>query len=219
MDVDSLRASSQPTAREVQRSYNDNLELYSTPEQVRASHILLKTAGKKEEEVKAKAEQILKELKAGADFAALAKKYSEDEASAKLGGDVDYFSKGKMDPAFDEAAFKLEPGELSDVVKSQYGFHIIKLTDKKPATTRTLDEVRPQIVDQLSCGAREREGRRPGRDDGEGDFQGERPRQGGSLAPAQGAGVRVLHARGADPRPRARLRRRPPRRSRSSPAT
>jgi peptidyl-prolyl cis-trans isomerase D len=150
VDVDGLRASSRPTAREVQRAYNDSIELYSTPEQVRASHILLKTAGKKEEEVKAKAEQILKEVKAGGDFAALAKKYSEDEGSAKLGGDVDFFAKGRMDPAFEEAAFKLSPGEVSDIVKSQYGFHIIKVTDKKPASTRTLDEVRPQIEDQLS---------------------------------------------------------------------
>jgi peptidyl-prolyl cis-trans isomerase D len=137
VDVDGLRASSRPTAREVQRAYNDSIELYSTPEQVRASHILLKTAGKKEEEVKAKAEQILKEVKAGGDFAALAKKYSEDEGSAKLGGDVDFFAKGRMDPAFEEAAFKLSPGEVSDIVKSQYGFHIIKVTDKKPASTRS----------------------------------------------------------------------------------
>lgn len=150
VDLEGLRASSKPTQREVQRSYTDNLELYSTPEQVRASHILLKTAGKKEEEVKAKAEQVLKELKAGGDFGALAKKYSEDEASAKLGGDLDFFSKGKMVPEFDEAAFKLQPGEMSDVVKTQYGFQIVKVTDKKAASTRTLDQVRPQIVDQLT---------------------------------------------------------------------
>ena len=150
VDVDALRAASRPTAREVERAYNDSIELYSTPEQVRASHILLKTAGKKEDEVKAKAEQILKEVKAGGDFAALAKKYSEDEGSAKQGGDLDFFGKGRMDPAFEEAAFRLQPGEISDVVKSQYGFHIIKVTDKKAASTRTLDEVRPQIEDQLS---------------------------------------------------------------------
>ncbi len=131
VDVDAMRAASRPTAREVERAYNDSIELYSTPEQVRASHILLKTAGKKEDEVKAKAEQILKELKAGGDFAALAKKYSEDEGSAKQGGDLDFFGKGRMDPAFEEAAFELKPGEISDVVKSQYGFHIIKVTDKK----------------------------------------------------------------------------------------
>jgi peptidyl-prolyl cis-trans isomerase D len=151
VDVDAMRATVKPTEREIQRSYNDNIELYSTPEQVRASQILLKTdAKKKEEEVKAKAEQVLKEVKAGGDFAALAKKYSEDEGSAKNGGDVDFFARGRMVPEFDEAAFKLQPGEISDLVKSQYGFHIIKVTDKKAATVRTLDEVRPQIVDQLT---------------------------------------------------------------------
>ncbi|HEX7486979.1 MAG TPA: SurA N-terminal domain-containing protein [Vicinamibacterales bacterium] len=150
VDVDSLRTSSQPTTREVQRAYNDNAELYSTPEQVRASHILLKTAGKKEDEVKARAEQVLKEAKAGGDFAALAKKYSEDEASAKQGGDLDFFSRGKMVPEFDEVAFKLQPGEISDLVKTQYGFHIIEVTDKKAASIRTIDEVRPQLVDQLA---------------------------------------------------------------------
>jgi peptidyl-prolyl cis-trans isomerase D len=150
VDVDALRASVRPTEREVQRSYNDNLELYSTPEQVRASHILFKTAGKNDAEVKAKAEQVLKEVKAGGDFAALAKKYSEDEATAKQGGDLDFFARGRMVPEFDEVAFKLQPGEVSDLVKTQYGYHIIKVTDKKPAAVRTLDEVRPQIVDQLS---------------------------------------------------------------------
>ncbi len=150
VDVDGLRAASRPTAREIERAYNDGIELYSTPEQVRASHILLKTAGKKEDEVKAKADQILKDVKAGGDFAALAKKLSEDEGSAKQGGDLDFFGKGRMDPAFEEAAFRVQPGEISDVVKSQYGFHIIKVTDKKAASTRTLDEVRPQIEDQLS---------------------------------------------------------------------
>ncbi len=150
VDVDGLRASSQPTPREVERSYNDNIELYSTPEQVRASQILFKTAGKKDEEVKAKAEQVLKDIKAGGDFAALAKKYSEDEATAKLGGDLDFFPKGKLAPEIDEAAFKLQPGEVSDLVKAADGYHILKVTDRKPAATRPLDEVRPQIVDQLA---------------------------------------------------------------------
>jgi peptidyl-prolyl cis-trans isomerase D len=150
VDVDQLRGTAKPTEREVQRSYNENAELYSTPEQVRASHILLKTEGKKEEEVKAKAEQLLKAVKSGGDFAEIAKKNSEDEASAKQGGDLDFFARGRMVPEFDEAAFKLQPGEISDLVKSQFGFHIIKVTDKKAATAKTLDEVRPQIVDQLT---------------------------------------------------------------------
>jgi peptidyl-prolyl cis-trans isomerase D len=149
LDIDAVKAKMPVTEREIERSYNDNSELYSTPEQVRASHILFKTNGKNDAEVKAKAEQVLKEAKGGADFAALAKKYSEDEASAKQGGDLDFFAKGKMVPAFDEVAFALEPGQISDLVKTQYGYHIIKVTDKKPASTRSLDEVRAQIADEL----------------------------------------------------------------------
>ncbi len=149
--MEALRGKSQPSSREIERAYNDSLELYSTPEQVRASHILLKTEGKDEAAVKAKAEQVLKEVKApDADFAALATKYSEDEASAKQGGDLDYFARGRMVPEFEQAAFSLEPGKVSELVKTQYGFHIIKVVDKKAASTRTLDEVRPQIQDQLA---------------------------------------------------------------------
>jgi peptidyl-prolyl cis-trans isomerase D len=100
--------------------------------------------------VKAKAEDVLKQAKAGADFAELAKKYSEDEASAKKGGDLDYLQRGRMVPEFDAAAFAMEPGKISDLVKTQYGYHIIKVVDKKAATTRPLAEVRQQIQDQLS---------------------------------------------------------------------
>ncbi len=135
---------------EIERSYNENIEQYSTPEQVRASHILLKTEGKDDAEVKAKAEDLLKQARAGADFAALAKKYSEDEGSAKNGGDLDYFGRGRMVPEFDQAVFAMEPGQISDLVKTQYGYHIIKLVDKKPSTTRPLADVKQQIQDQLS---------------------------------------------------------------------
>lgn len=150
VDMDSLRGRTPVTSREIEKSYNDNIELYSTPEQVRASHILFKTDGKNDAEVKVKAEEVLKEAKAGKDFAELAKQYSQDEASAKNGGDLDYFAKGKMVPEFDAVAFSLEPGQISDLVKTQFGFHIIKVVDKKPATTKTIDEVRPQITDQLA---------------------------------------------------------------------
>ena len=87
---------------DVERAYNNNIEQYSTPEQVRASHILLKTEGKDDAAVKAKAEDVLKQARSGADFAELAKKYSEDEASAKNGGDLDYFGHGRMVPEFDQ---------------------------------------------------------------------------------------------------------------------
>ena len=132
VDIDALRAKIVVPAADIERAYNDNIEQYTTPEQVRASHILLKTEGKDDAAVKAKAEDVLKQAKAGADFAELAKKYSEDEASAKNGGDLDYFGRGRMVPEFDQAAFALQPGQISDLVKTQYGYHIIKLTDKKP---------------------------------------------------------------------------------------
>jgi peptidyl-prolyl cis-trans isomerase D len=149
VDVDALRKGVVVTSREIERYYNDNIELFSTPEQVRASHILFKTEGKDEAAVRAAAEKVLAQAKTGADFAELAKKYSEDESNAKVGGDLDYFARGRMVPAFDEAVFAAEPGLLPTLVKSSYGFHIIKVVDKKAATTRTLDEVKKQISEQL----------------------------------------------------------------------
>lgn len=150
IDIDAMRAKVVVPPADIERAYNTNAEQYSTPEQVRASHILLKTEGKDDATVKAKAEELLKQAKSGADFAELAKKNSEDEASAKNGGDLDYFGRGRMVAEFDQVAFTLEPGHLSDLVKTQYGYHIIKVTDKKNATTRPLADVRQQLNDQLA---------------------------------------------------------------------
>src|SRR5499433_994270 len=150
IDIDAMRARVVIPEADIEREYKNNEEQYSTPEQVRASHILLKTEGKDDAAVKAKAEDLLKQARAGADFAELAKKNSEDEASAKNGGDLDYFGKGRMVPEFDAAVFAMQPGQISDLVKTQYGYHIIKLIDKKPATTRPLAEVRQQLNDQLA---------------------------------------------------------------------
>lgn len=150
VDIDALRAKVVVSPADIERTYNSNLEQYTTPEQVRASHILLKTEGKDDAAVKAKAEDIAKQAKAGADFAELAKKYSEDTDSAKNGGDLDYFGRGRMVPEFEQAVFAMQPGQISDPVKSQFGYHIIKLIDKKAATTRTLAEVKAQITDQLA---------------------------------------------------------------------
>jgi peptidyl-prolyl cis-trans isomerase D len=149
VDQEALRAKASVTGLQIERAYNDNIQQYQTPEQVRASHILLKTEGKDDAAVKKQAEELLAKLKAGADFAELAKQKSEDEASAKKGGDLDYFGRGQMVPEFDSVAFSLEPGQMSDLVKTQYGYHIIKVVDKKPAATKPLAEVRAQIEDQL----------------------------------------------------------------------
>jgi peptidyl-prolyl cis-trans isomerase D len=152
IDADALRAKMSVTQAEVEKQYRDNMATYSTPEQVRASHILLKTKsdGSDDAAVKAKAEGILKQAKApGADFAELAKKYSEDDTNAKNGGDLDFFGRGRMMKEFEDAAWALKPGQISDLVKTSYGYHIIKLTDHKAAAQRTLAEVRPQLEDQL----------------------------------------------------------------------
>jgi peptidyl-prolyl cis-trans isomerase D len=150
VDADAIRAKITVPDADIERAYNDDIEQYSTPEQVRASHILLKTEGKDDAVVKAKAEELLKQARSGADFADLATKNSEDEGSAKNGGDLDYFGKGRMVPEFDQVVFAMEPGQVSDLVKTEFGYHIIKLVDKKPGVTRTLAEVRQQIVDQLA---------------------------------------------------------------------
>jgi peptidyl-prolyl cis-trans isomerase D len=152
VDRDQLRSRITVTPQEVESYYNGNVQQFQTPEQVRASHILLKTEGKDEAAVRKQAEDVLKQAKApGADFAALAKKYSEDDGSKANGGDLDYFTKGRMVPEFEQAAFSLQPGQTSDLVKSQFGFHIIKVVDKKPAATKTLDDVRSQIQETLAA--------------------------------------------------------------------
>jgi len=149
LDRDQAHAKIVVPPADVQRFYNDNLSQYQTPEQIRASHILLNTAGKEEAAVRKQAEALLQQVKTGADFAALATKFSDDAGTKANGGDLDYFSRGRMVPEFETAAFALEPGQTSDIVRTQYGFHIIRVVDKKPAVTRAFDEVRPQIEDQL----------------------------------------------------------------------
>jgi len=127
-----------PSEDDLKNSYEENIANYeSSPEQVRASHILLST---KEEAV-----AVLAELKQGADFAAIAKAKSIDEASKENGGDLDFFARGEMDEAFETASFELDKGQLSDVVESPYGFHIIQVTDKKDAVTASYEEVKRQV--------------------------------------------------------------------------
>ncbi len=150
VDTDAIRSKTVVPAADIERSYNDSLSQYSTPEQIRASHILLKTEGKDDAAVKARAEALLKQAQGGADFAELAKKNSEDEGTAPKGGDLDFFGKGRMVPEFDQAAFALKAGEISPLVKTQYGYHIIKVVDRKEGTTKSLADVRQQINDQLA---------------------------------------------------------------------
>jgi peptidyl-prolyl cis-trans isomerase D len=124
------------------------------PEQAKVSHILIKTPlpgpdGKVDEkgvvEAQKRAEDILKQIKAGAKFEDLAKKYSEDPGSAKEGGSLGWIGKGRTVPEFEKAAFSLPKGQISDLVKSSYGFHIIRVDDRQDAHMKTLEEVKDQI--------------------------------------------------------------------------
>lgn len=149
IEAESLRAEINVTPQEVETYYNTNLPQYSTPEQIRASHILFNSEGADEVALRTKAESVLAEARAGADFADLAEQHSDDTGSASLGGDLNYFGRGQMVPAFETAAFSLMPGEISDLVQTDFGLHIIKVVDKQEAFNRPLDEVREQIADQL----------------------------------------------------------------------
>lgn len=151
LNVEQVRSTITVPETEIAAFYQQNIAQYQTPAQVRASHILLHTEGKDEAAVKALADDLIKKAQApGADFAALAKQYSEDETNKAIGGDLDYFGKGRMVPEFEAAAFAMKVGEISSVpVKSSFGYHIIKIVDSKPDTTRPLAEVRGEIEDQL----------------------------------------------------------------------
>jgi peptidyl-prolyl cis-trans isomerase D len=150
LNVDQVRQTVVVPEAEIAAFYQQSLSQYQTPAQVRASHILFKTEGKEEKAVQAAAEEVLKMAKApGADFAALAKKYSEDESNNANGGDLDYFGRGRMVAEFEQAAFSMKNGEISNLVKTAFGFHIIKMVDNKPEMTRPLAEVRTELEDQL----------------------------------------------------------------------
>jgi peptidyl-prolyl cis-trans isomerase D len=149
IDVQDIRANVTVPEQDIQRHYNQNIDQYSQEEQVRASHILLNLEGRDEAEVRTEAERLLAEVRGGADFEALARQHSQDVASASRGGDLDFFGRGRMVPEFEAVAFTLEPGQVSDLVRTQYGFHIIKVTDTRAGEVQPLDAVRTTIADQL----------------------------------------------------------------------
>lgn len=137
------------TEADIADFYKKNPQFFMQPEAVRASHILLK-ADTPEAKVaaKAKAEDLLKQIKAGADFAALAKQHSND-GSAASGGDLGFFPRGQMVKPFEDAAFALKPGEVSNVVESEFGYHIIKSGEHRDARTVPLAEVSDRIAQAL----------------------------------------------------------------------
>ncbi|MBV1838944.1 peptidylprolyl isomerase [Photobacterium ganghwense] len=126
--------------------YEEHKSKFGTAEQRLARHILVQGKGS---EAKAKAEQLLAQLKSGADFAELAKTSSDDTFSGQDGGKLDWFERGVMDPAFEEAAFALQKGDISDVVESDFGYHIIKLDDIKAPQVKAFADVRDEILAEV----------------------------------------------------------------------
>ena len=134
--------------------YQKNQDKFQQGPRVRASHILIgipqNADAATKQQAKAKADALLKDLKAGKDFAAAAKENSQDPGSAPNGGDLGYFEKGQMVPPFEQAAFALKAGEMSEVVESQFGYHIIKVADKQESRVVPLEEAKGQIQEYLT---------------------------------------------------------------------
>lgn len=127
--------------------YQVDAKDFQQPLQVRIRHILIASKDKGDEAARKQAQELLEQLRAGADFAALAKQYSADPGSADKGGDLGFFAQGRMVPEFDFVAFKLEkPGELSELVKTQFGYHILQLQERKPAGQQPFEEVKDALV-------------------------------------------------------------------------
>lgn len=125
------------TDADLEEYFEENREDFATPEKVRASHILLAT--------EERAQEILGQLQEGEDFGSLARKHSLDTISAEEDGDLNFFSRGTMYPAFEEAAFEMEVGEIMGPVETQAGFHIIKVTDRQQAKEAVFSEVHEQV--------------------------------------------------------------------------
>lgn len=152
LDLDTLKARVSVSEDELRRSYKENIQRYSTPEERRASHILIKAeasaSAEQKKAARAKAEQLLAQLqKNSAQFAELARKNSDDPGSGANGGDLDFFGRGDMVKSFEDAAYALKPGQLSGLVESEFGFHIIQLTGVRGGETKPFESVRAEIED------------------------------------------------------------------------
>ncbi|WP_218352646.1 SurA N-terminal domain-containing protein [Alteromonas lipotrueiana] len=149
LSIDDLTDEVNVSEQDIEQYYQENKDSYREEEERRVSHILIEF-GDDKDAARQKAQSIKAELTEGADFAELAESRSDDTFSAENGGDLDFINRDMMDPAFDEAAFALEQnGAVSDVVETEFGFHIIKLTDIKPEQVTSLAEVKDDIRDRL----------------------------------------------------------------------
>ena len=148
VDVNQIRQNLQVSDDMLKLQYQANIQQYQVPNRVHVEHILFMTVGKTDaevEEVKKKAEDVLKQVKKGGKFEDLAKKYSEDPGSKDKGGDLSWITQGQTVPEFEKTAFSLGPGQVSELVKTQYGFHIIKVLEKETAHTKPFEEVKDSL--------------------------------------------------------------------------
>jgi peptidyl-prolyl cis-trans isomerase D len=148
VDVNRIRQSVQISEDMLKQQYMANIQQYQVPNRVHVQHILFMTVGKTDaevEEIKKRAEDVLKQVKKGGKFEDLAKKYSEDPGSKDKGGDLSWITQGQTVPEFEKTAFSLAPGQVSDLVKTQYGFHIIKVLEKETAHTKPFEEVKDSL--------------------------------------------------------------------------
>jgi peptidyl-prolyl cis-trans isomerase D len=147
-DQAKIEQSVNPTDTDLQKMYTQNQAAFRTPEQVKVRHILLMTQGKPpadDAKTKAQAEDLLKQVRSGANFADLAKKYSEDPGSKDKGGEYTVQRNGQMVPEFEAAAFRLKPGE-SEIVKTTYGYHVFQVMNHDQARLKPFDEAKPQLA-------------------------------------------------------------------------
>lgn len=155
LETDAVRAEVDVSEDELRQEYEARIDEFTVPEQVQARHILFRLPPDPDEatveEIRAEAESVLEEIRAGADFAELARANSDDSPTASAGGDLGWFGRGRMTPEFEEVAFALEVGETSDLVETPFGFHIIRVEGHRPEQVRSFEEVHGQIERQLAA--------------------------------------------------------------------
>ena len=152
LDQEKVEASIAVTDEQLRKAYSASLDNFRMPERVHVRHILISTQGKSDAEKKTlrdKAEDVLKQAKSGTDWVALAKKYSDDKANAEQGGDLNWVVRGQMVPEFESAAFALKPKEISGVVTSQFGYHIIQMLEREPARVKPFEEVKDGLTSDV----------------------------------------------------------------------
>jgi peptidyl-prolyl cis-trans isomerase D len=149
LDPAKLSAAIQISDAQLHSAYNNQRSDFETPERVQARHILLKSDASNDATVKPKAQELLKQIQAGGDFAALAKAKSEDPGSGANGGELGWIVKGQTVKPFEDSAFSLKPGETSGLIKTEYGYHIIQVEAHEQAHLKPFDEVKGQILAAL----------------------------------------------------------------------